>query len=204
MLVVVALRATDRHAEQRAGHDLDGVCHHRVARDLLLDARVRRAVGSHAEKAGGGELVHVGGGKILVRQLHQLVARELLDDELVERLVRVERADDVVAILPSPLALGVRIRVAIGVRVARDVEPVPPPTLAVMWRREQAVEQLLVGVGRSVLLEGLDLRRRRRQAQEVKARAADERGAVGGRGEREFGTGEFLADEGVNRRVISN
>ena len=89
-------------------------------------------------------------GRLSLAEL-ELVGGDLLDEELVVRQVLVERADDAVAV-----GVGVRVAplfledVALGVGVAGDVEPVPPPPLAVAGRGEQAVDHLLVGVGRRV------------------------------------------------------
>jgi len=52
------------------------------------------------------------------------------------------------------------------------------PALAVARVREKSFDLLLVGVRRRVLLEGVDLLRRRRQAVEVEREAAQERAAV--------------------------
>ena len=106
------------------------------------------------------------------------VAGELLLDELRVRLVAVERPDDVVAVAPGVRPIGVLL-VAVGFGVAHQVEPVAGPALAVVRAGEQAIDQLLVGVGRSVVHEGVHLLRRRRQADQVEGDAADERAAVG-------------------------
>src|SRR5439155_8396268 len=66
------------------------------------------------------------------------IGGDLLDKELIVRQVLVERAND-------PVAIGERERVTslfledvtLGVRVARDVEPISPPALAIAGRREQ-------------------------------------------------------------------
>ena len=78
----------------------------------------------------------------------QQVAGDLLDDELVEGLVAVERLHDPVAIFPD----GARLieGVAVGIGVARQVEPVPAPALAVVRRGEQPIDHFLVGVRRVV------------------------------------------------------
>src|SRR5258708_6804157 len=63
------------------------------------------------------------------------VSGDLFDDELVERFVLVERVDDVVAIGPRVRingTLALAIELSLGVRVARDVEPVAAPAFAVM------------------------------------------------------------------------
>ena len=105
------------------------------------------------------------------------VAGDLLLHEPGVGLVVVERADDVVAVGP-----GVRPRlvlvVAVRVAVVDDVEPVPRPALAVVRRREQPVDQLLVGVGVAVRDERVDLLRRRRQADQVEVQPADQRAAI--------------------------
>ena len=89
-------------------------------------------------------------------------------------LVAVEGADDVVAIAPGVGAVRVVLE-AVGVGVADDVEPVAAPALAVVRRGEQAVDEFLVGVGRLVGEEGVDLFGRRRQAGQIERDAADER-----------------------------
>ena len=125
------------------------------------------------------------------------VAGELLFDEARVRLVLVERADHVVAVGPGVAARLVLV-VAVRVAVVHDVEPVPSPALAVAGRGEQAVDQLLVGVGRAVGDEGLDLLPGRRQAVQVEGEAADQGGGIrfGGRGE--LLLGEFGRDEGID------
>ena len=72
----------------------------------------------------------------------QLVAGELLHDEAVVGLVRVEAADDVVAVPPG-VGPGLVELVAVGVGVAGQVEPVPAPALAVTRDGEQPVDDLL-------------------------------------------------------------
>ena len=88
-------------------------------------------------------------------------------------------ADDVVAVAPGVGPDLVEL-VAVGVGVAGEVEPVPAPALAVVRRREQPVDHLLVGVGRLVVEERVDLLRRRRQAGQVEGDAADECSRVAG------------------------
>ena len=77
----------------------------------------------------------------------QLVAGQLLVHELIERLVGVERANHVVAILEGPGADRVLRCAAFAVGVAGHVEPMPGPAFAVVRRREQPIDQFFVGVG---------------------------------------------------------
>ena len=111
----------------------------------------------------------------------QQVAGELLDDELVERQVAIERPDDPIAVGPH-LAVVVEVQ-AVRVAVAGGVEPEAGHVLAVARRREQPIDRSLVGVGAIVGEEGVDLRRRRRQAGEVERDAAQQRDAIGLDGE---------------------
>ena len=97
--------------------------------------------------------------------LGQQVAGQLLDRELVERQVAVEGVDDPVA--PRPHAAQAVDVVAVRVGVAGRVEPGHGHPLAVARRLQQRVDALLVGVGRRVGEEGVDLGRRRRQAGQV-------------------------------------
>ena len=69
------------------------------------------------------------------------VAGNLLDDELVVGQVAVQGGDD-------PVAIGVHLArlvflVAVGVGVARGVEPDPAPALAVVRRIQQPLDLLL-------------------------------------------------------------
>ena len=68
------------------------------------------------------------------------------------------------------------------------VEPVPPPALAVVGRGEKAVDQPLVGDGRRVGNERIDLLGRRREARQVVGDPPDQRPPIG----RRRGTQAFL------------
>ena len=63
------------------------------------------------------------------------VAGDLFADKLLEGLVVVERADDVVTVSPSVRVGEVALH-PIGFAVARDVEPVASPVLAEVRRSE--------------------------------------------------------------------
>ena len=106
------------------------------------------------------------------------VAGELLVEEAVVRDVGVEGVDDVIAI---EVRLGDRVIGVIpgGVGVPGEVEPVASPSLAVMGRGEQLVDQAFIGVGPVVGDERLDPFGVGRQADQVEG----ERGgsASGGR-----------------------
>ena len=175
VLVVVAARARDRHPQEAAGDDVDAIVAFVGAGDF--DRAVVVVPRAEAEQAERRQHARP------LRFVDQ-VAGELGAHELVVRHVVVDRADD-------PIAIEIRVRirrVAAGLRVeaarivfavARDVEPFAAPRLAVLRRRQQAIDHVQPRVGRTVLLERVDLFGRRLQAGEVDRRAADQGAAVG-------------------------
>ena len=193
-LVVVAVRARDGQAQPRVARRRHAV-HDGLDAELLLvdpallvDLRV-------AMKAGGNFLLH--------RRVGQHVAGELLDGELVEGQVTVQRGDDPIAVAPDAAR---RIdAVAVRVRVTRHVQPPTAPPLAVVRRRQQPLDEFLISIRRLVVHKRIHLGGRRRQAEQVQREPANQRDAVGlGRG-RELLEHETRADEGVDgMRVISN
>ena len=78
----------------------------------------------------------------------QLIAGQLFLHKAVERLVLIERADDVIAVAPGERPVAIGAEVAIRVRVAGGVQPVLPPALPIVRRRQVALDQPVVGVGR--------------------------------------------------------
>ena len=140
---------------------------------------------------------HVAGTNLLIhRRLGQQVARNLFGGELVERLVGVKGVDDPLAVFPQA-ALGIDV-VAVRIRVARRVEPVPRRVLAITRRGEQTVHDFFVSSGRLVSEEGIHFVRRRRQSREVLRHAADEGGLVRFRRGPELFLVQLREDERVN------
>ena len=133
-----------------------------------------------------------------------LIAHQLLLDELIVRFVSIDRFDHPVSIRPSVGASLVRFKpVALG--KPYDVEPVPPPPLAVMRRRQQPVDEFAIrpidpAGSPAGLVKRRDFLGRRREADEVEGHAADERVGIGLRVHRELGGGECVDKEGVDRR----
>ncbi len=184
----MALGAAERQAEPDGGGRVGAIDGCLDAKLLLVHAAfvVRQRV---AVKAGGRALFQ--------RGVRQQVAGKLLDGEAVERQVLVQRVDDPVAPAPGVRPAGVFL-VAVGVGIAGRVEPVPGPALPIVRRAQQPIDQLLVGVGGTVVQEFVDLYRRRRQAEQVEAEPSQQRRLVrfGRRSDSfVFQTGE---DEAVN------
>ena len=97
------------------------------------------------------------------------VGRDLLDHESVVGQIMIEGADDIIAVGVGPVVVGVlKQNVPLGIGVAGDVEPVSPPSLAIAWRGQQAIDQAIERIRRGVGLEFVDFFRRWRQTQEVK------------------------------------
>ena len=187
--MVVAAGAIDGHAEEGltdVGGDLG---EHFLAALFGIDVAGDEMLGAGAQVAGGDQRFLVAG--------EHLVAGDLLLDEAVVRLVRVEGVDHVVAVAPGVRTILVEFE-AVGVGVANDVEPLGGPALAVVRRGEQAVDDLFVGVGRLVFQEGVYFVGRRRQAGEVVGDAADQTVAIESGGRGELLLGEAVEDEGVD------
>ena len=189
-LVIVAARARDRESEEALRHRVNA-----VVDDVVLVGETL-AHGEEAERRQRRRALRV----------RQFVRGDLLDDELVVRLVVVERADDVVAIRPR---VGIAVAVARiqqrdlprGVRVARGVEPVPAPAFAEMRRAQQAIHDVGEGVRRSVREKGAQLIRRRRQADEIESDAPQQ--SLAARRWRRLHALRFelREDESVHRRL---
>ncbi len=123
--------------------------------------QIPRAGGQEAEGHDSVERVRVEG-----------IARDLLFDEPGIGLIRVQGADDVIAIRPG---VGSRLILVVAVRLAEmnDVEPMPRPAFAILRRREQAIDQPLIGRGIRVGDERLDLGVGRWQAHEIEIEPAN-------------------------------
>ena len=118
-------------------------------------------------------------------------------DELIERHVLVERADDPIAIGPD-LAVVVEVN-AVRVGIAGHIEPVAAAMLAPVLRLHQPIDQLLVGIRRLVVDERFDQRRLRRQARQIETEPAGERPAVGFRRGRQAGRFQLGQNERIDR-----
>ena len=189
VLVVVALRTAHRETEPHLARGANAIHHRRDAKLLLIDPAflVRECV---PVEACGDLLLH--------SRVREQITRELFDCELIERHICVEGVNHPVAIPPRERTAGVLL-VAVAVRVASGIEPVPPPALAVVWRREQPIDHLLVSVGRFVFQKRIDLFRCGREAGEVERHAAEECGLVRFRRGRKPFLLEASANECVDR-----
>ena len=128
--VVVAARAVDRDAHRRGDDLRDHVVEIAGAGGALEHVALRLHL-AHEIPRPGGEKTRGDDRLRVIRRKH--IARDLLAEKLVVRLVGIQRLDDVIAIAPGVRPQLVALK-AVRVRVVRDVQPVPRPALAVMRR----------------------------------------------------------------------
>ena len=192
-LVVVAATAADRHPEKRPSQRVN-----LFVDDVHLQLPHVR-LGEHPradrEEPGRGEVLDPLG----FARGGQQVSGKLLDEELVERLVGVERVHDVVAITPRVAIRDVLVQ-SVGVRVASHIQPVPPPSFTVLRRREQPLDDAIEGVGRFIRDKLINVVRRRREAGQVKRDSAQKRSLVGGRSGCEAPLFQLGQNECIDRR----
>ena len=150
---------------ERRGRAVDG-----VAEEKLLVDRAPLARRHVAAREAGSCL-------LLARGAGEEIAGELENRELIEGEVFVEGLHDPVAVGPH-VALVVEVE-AVGVGIARDVEPMAGHLLAMVRARQQPIDELVIGIRGGIGDEGRHLFRSRRQAGEREGDAADERRPVG-------------------------
>jgi hypothetical protein len=121
----------------------------------------------------------------------------LLADKFVVGLVFVEGGNDVIAVAPGKRLDLVELE-TIGLGIAHNVEPMARPFFAILRTSKQIVDEALIGVLGSVVDKRFDLRRRRRQADQVIEKPARERQTVGRRGRRQFIRFELGQDERID------
>ena len=186
-LVIVAASAVDGQPEERLAGRGDEIVEPVVTR---LEP-VGRLVVPEAEA------VVAGGDKIVGGRIGDLVAGKLLEREPIKRRVGVEGPDDIVAVAPSMRLVAVALE-GVGLGIAHQIEPVPPPLLAVMGRSEEPVDDPLPRPRRPVGEKGLRVGLARRQTGEVVGSPPQERLLVGKHGSREPLLGEPFEHERVD------
>ena len=187
-LMVVALRAAERAAQPGVGDRADALG--AVFGEILLELGAAFA-GHHVQA------VVAAGGQLFFGRVRQQVAGELLTREDVERLVGVERVDDVVAVGEDALILVAVVADRVG--EAGDIQPPDRHAFTEVGRGQQAIDLLLIGIGRFVGQEEGGLGGRRRQAGQVKRDTTQQAFFGGFRGRGDFLLSELGSDESVDR-----
>ena len=120
------------------------------------------------------------GDTLLGGRVRQHVSGQLLDRELVERHVSVDRANDPVAVRPDgPLPI---LFITVRVGVPRQVQPASGPAFAILRRREQPIDQPFVSIRRRIVDELVCFCRRRRNADQIEKHSPRERIPIHPRG----------------------
>ena len=157
--MIVALRALDGRAEPHRAE-----CVHAI--EDLVHA-VLLGVGAGLDVAGRAA-VEASRDALLFGCARKQVACELLDGELIERHVRIQRADDPIAIRPK-FAQVIALK-TMRVRIARDIEPRSRPLLPILRRGEETIRERLdcgLRIAKCGLGKGVHLLGRRRQSDEI-------------------------------------
>ena len=191
-LMVVALGAAEGAAQPGIGDGTDALG--AILREVFL--HLGAAFAGHHIQA-----IIAARDELFFGRVRQEVAGELLAREDVERLIRVEGVDDVIAVREDALILVAVVADRVG--EAGDIEPPDRHAFAETGGGQQAIDLLLIGVGRVIGQEGGGLGGRGRQSGQVERDATQQAFLRGfGRGLYLL-LGEFGADEGVDRVLAS-
>ena len=157
VLVIVAARAAHGEAQEDGARGF-GAVHDVLDRIFFRHDAVLGVAAMVAVETRGDLLVH--------RRVRQHVPGNLFHREPVERQIPVKRVDHPVA--PSPHhALAVKL-VAVGVGVARRIQPARRHPFATARRGQETIDGLFVSAGRVVVQKGIDFGGGRRQPGEIK------------------------------------
>ena len=162
-LVVVTTGTGDGHSQEgRPGGS------HNVIEFVVLGLKfvIRLiVVDTHAQEAGGHHCVFpcIPRPTVFFQQRRgQFIASDLLADELVIRLVLIEGSDHVVPVAPRFAFFPVPL-VAIALGKPNNIQPIPPPPLAIARAGEQRLHPAGPSLRRRIAFEGRDLVRSGRQ-----------------------------------------
>ena len=166
-LVIMTAGAAQGMGEEHLTHTVGDVIQKSLAGDLR-DLHARQLPGSHAEEPDSHP--HLGGFRI------ELVAGDLLTDELIVGFVLIEGTDHVVPVSPC-IAPREVVRKPGGVGVADDIQPVASPVFSIMRAGQETIDHLskCLLVRYRVSDKRLDLLRCWRQTDEVVGDPTNER-----------------------------
>ena len=165
--MVVATTAVERQAKPNRAHRLGHI-------EDIIDAIL---LGNAAALAVNHVIaVEAGSQDLIVRRIRQKITGQLLDGELIERHVVVERTNHPVA--PGPHRTLAVTLIAVGVGVASRLQPVPRHAFAIGRRRQRAGHEPVPRAWLVVLKKTLHLSRSRWQAGQVEFQSADQRPAI--------------------------
>ena len=168
ILVIVALAAGHGGTHPDGHGGIYPVNDGHVAKFLIISAPL--AVGLGVAMEGSSR-------ELILGRVGQQIAGHLLDGELIKGKITVKGANHPVAIGPD--GAGRIIGVSGTVGIARQIQPLPRPMLAVGRLGQQTINQFAVGIGSVVLHEQVHLGQGRWQTGQVQRHAPDKRMAIG-------------------------
>ena len=142
--MLVTASAADRHTQKR----LAGGAHDVIEVIIPGQWPISRFIVPNTQS------VIAGGSDAGCIPIRQLIARQLLHEKAVIGLVFVEGVDDIIAVFPHEILAAITL-ISIGLSIAHQIQPVPPPFLAVLRPSQQVIDHLLKSIGRLVRLKGL-------------------------------------------------
>ena len=196
--MIVTAGAGQGHAQEGPTDDVDLVV------DIIGDHQFLVHVAGHEVGDGQHSRGDQGIGVDLLGIVRlQQVAGDLVAHEIAVGQVLVERLDDPIAVAPgfSEIARRRQLDQIARIGVANHVEPVPPPALAVLWRRQQTIHHPGESGRRLIAQEGVDFLRSRRQADQVEGGSTDQGALVGRSGRRKPLRFQGRQDEPINRSL---
>ena len=138
VFVIVALGTGKGQGEPGRRGGIDAVDHFLGAIQLLVDSGLGVAQGVAVESDRD---------FLFRRRVGDKVAGELLDAELIVRLVAIDRRHDPVAVAPGPAPFSIP-EIPVALTIAGKVEPVPSPALAVVRGGEELFHDFAPGLYR--------------------------------------------------------
>ena len=160
--MIVTTGARRRETEETTGHDVDAVVDDLMRKKIEARTYGEKAQRSHRLRGPAG----------------QKVGRDLFTDKSIKWQVTVERFHHIIAISVGKRILRFPgINLALGIGVARHVQPMPPPAPPVLGRCQQSVDksrQCLTGIGIAFKLKRPRLGKCRGQACQLDRRTPNQ------------------------------
>ena len=170
VLVIVTTRAADREPHPGGRNGVDAI-------DGVLDPEL---VGDGSAFAVDAVVSKEAGGQLLLRtRLREQIPGQLLDRELVEGQILVQRVNDPFA--PPPHGSRLVVLIAVGVGVSGQIEPDRRHAFPIPGRSQEPVDDPLVRAGRRVGEEGVQFIQGRRQPGQVQGHSAQDPALFRGR-----------------------
>ena len=168
-LVIVTTRAADRQPQHRCARGVSHII------ELIVTGGFEFLLGQLRGKHARAEEARSLHGQRIVRR--QLVPSDLPFHKLIIRHIGIKRLNDEVAVMKRKVTVVILLK-PMALRKTRHIQPVPPPSLAVMLGGKQTVDNLCVSLLRRIGHKRRDFSRRRRQADQIKIQPTNLRARI--------------------------